>query len=82
VARLRPELDQGVIRAMCDAAIALLQSPTEWCATDPRRQPFDRTLPRTELAPLLAKMASDALLCVGATASAPTKSGASNGAGR
>jgi hypothetical protein len=70
VARLRPELDQGVIRAMCDAAIALLQSPTE----------FHGALPRKELAPLLAEMASDALLGVGATANAPAKSGARNGA--
>jgi AcrR family transcriptional regulator len=71
VARLRPELDDGVIRAMCDAAIALLQSPTE----------FHSALPRKGLAPLLAEMASDALLGVGATARTPAKSGARNGDG-
>ncbi|WP_273735236.1 TetR/AcrR family transcriptional regulator [Mycolicibacterium septicum] len=63
VSRLRPELDNEVVRAMCDAAIALLQSPTEPCATDPRRQrPSHTALPRKELGPVLAKMAFDALL--------------------
>jgi AcrR family transcriptional regulator len=80
VAKLRPELDEGVIRAMCDAAIALLQSTTEPCATDPRRRPSHSGLPREELAPLLATMASDALL--GATPTVPTKSGSRNGPAR
>jgi len=52
VSKLRPELSENQVRAMCDAAIALLQSPTE----------FHSVLPREELAPLLARMAADALL--------------------
>jgi AcrR family transcriptional regulator len=62
VAKLRPDLDDGVIAAMCDAAIALLQSPTEPCVADPGRRTSHSGLPREELAPVLAKMASDALL--------------------
>jgi AcrR family transcriptional regulator len=81
VAKLRPELDHGVIQAMCDAAIALLQSPTEPCATDPRRRPVRSGLARKELAPLLATMASDALLGA-ASARALTTSGSHNGAAR
>jgi AcrR family transcriptional regulator len=80
VAKLRPELDESVIRAMCDAAIALLQSPTEPCATDPRTRPVHTALPRKELAPLLAAMASHALL--GEALPVPAKSGSRNGAAR
>jgi AcrR family transcriptional regulator len=52
VQRLRPELDDPRVRAMCDAAIALIQSPTE----------YHSQLSRTELAPLLARMATQAIL--------------------
>ncbi|ORW24354.1 TetR/AcrR family transcriptional regulator [Mycobacterium palustre] len=76
VSKLRPELDEGVVRAMCDAAIALLQSPTEPCAADPRKRPSHSGLPREELAPVLAQMALDALL----GARVPAEAGASNGA--
>jgi AcrR family transcriptional regulator len=78
VAKLRPEMNDGAVRAMCSAAIALLQSPTEPCTTDPRRRPFFTALPHEELGPLLAKMAADALL--GATPAAPITSGSRAGA--
>ncbi len=52
VAKLRPELNRDAIRAMCNAVIALLQSPAE----------FHSALPRAELTPLLAEMATAALL--------------------
>jgi AcrR family transcriptional regulator len=71
VAKLRPELEESVIRAMCDAVIALLQSPTE----------FHSALPRKELASLLVAMALDALLGEsGETPPIPVKSGSPNGA--
>jgi AcrR family transcriptional regulator len=53
VSKLRPELSENEVRARCDAAIALLQSPTE----------FHSVLPREKLAPILSRMAADALLC-------------------
>jgi AcrR family transcriptional regulator len=65
VKKLRPDLSENEVRAMCDAAIALLQSPTE----------FHSVLPREQLAPILARMASDALL-----ASAVGRKSAQNGA--
>lgn len=68
VAKLRPDLGNDAIRAMCTAAIALIQSPTE----------FHSALPRHELAPLLAKMASDALL--GGAPKSPKNSSSRNGA--
>jgi AcrR family transcriptional regulator len=77
LAKLRPELDGAVIRAMCNGAIALLQLPTEPGLRDPRMRPLYSGLPREELAPLLAKMAADALL--GGAPAAPTKSRSRNG---
>ena len=52
VRKLRPELDDARVKAMCDAAIALIQSPTE----------YHSPLAREDLAPLLARMATQALL--------------------
>jgi AcrR family transcriptional regulator len=52
VRRLRPELDDARVRAMCDAAMALIQSPTE----------YHSPLAREDLAPLLARMATQALM--------------------
>lgn len=68
VAKLRPELSNDAIRAMCTGAIALLQSAAE----------FHSALPREELVPLLAKMASDALL--GGAPKSPKNSSSRNGA--
>ena len=51
VKKLRPDLDIEQVRAMCHAAIASLQSPTE----------FHNTLSREDLTPILASMASHAL---------------------
>lgn len=50
--RLRPELDDDTARAMCHAAIALLQSPTESTSS----------LPREAHAGLLSRMARAALV--------------------
>ena len=50
--QLRPELGIDQVRAMCHAAIALLQSPTE----------FHNKLPREQVAPILANLALQALL--------------------
>ncbi|MCW2613925.1 MAG: TetR family transcriptional regulator [Frankiales bacterium] len=50
--RLRPDLDDDTARAMCHAAIALLQSPTE----------FTSGLPREAHAALLSRMARGALV--------------------
>jgi AcrR family transcriptional regulator len=52
VRRLRPELSDDQVRAMCHGVIALLQSPTE----------FHSSLKREELAPLLRQMALQAFL--------------------
>jgi AcrR family transcriptional regulator len=52
VRQLRPELELDEVRAMCHGTIALLQSPTE----------FHNKLPREQVAPLLAKMALQALI--------------------
>lgn len=52
VRQLRPELGIDQVRAMCHAAIALLQSPTE----------FHNKLPREEVAPILSAMAKQVLL--------------------
>ena len=51
VRRLRPELDDDQVRAMCHAAIGLIQSPTE----------FHSPLDRAHLAPILGAMALEAL---------------------
>jgi AcrR family transcriptional regulator len=71
VGRLRPELDDARVRAMCDAAIALIQSPTE----------YHSPLPREHLAPLLAQMATQALLCtsVATEVVAPARAQANGG---
>ncbi|MGZ4495826.1 MAG: TetR/AcrR family transcriptional regulator [Blastococcus sp.] len=50
--QLRPELGVEQVRAMCHAAIALLQSPTE----------FHNRLPRAEVTPVLVAMATQALM--------------------
>lgn len=50
--RLRPELGVDEVRAMCHAAIALLQSPTE----------FHNKLSRAQVTPLLISMATQALM--------------------
>ena len=52
VRRLRPELDDDQVRAMCHAAIGLIQSPTE----------FHSPLDRAHLAPILGAMALEALI--------------------
>jgi hypothetical protein len=59
VRKLRPELTESHVRVMCDAAIALLQSPTE----------FHSQLSRSELTPLLAEMASQSLKAAAPAAS-------------
>lgn len=51
VRRLRPELEDDRVRAMCHAAIGLIQSPSE----------FHSQLGRETLEPLLAAMAVEAL---------------------
>jgi AcrR family transcriptional regulator len=50
--QLRPELEVDQVRAMCHAAIALLQSPTE----------FHNKLSRAEVTPILISMATPALM--------------------
>jgi hypothetical protein len=70
VRKLRPDLSENEVRAMCDAAIALLQSPTE----------FHSVLSREQIAPLLAQMASDALLT--SAASHKSAKARANGAAR
>jgi AcrR family transcriptional regulator len=52
VRSLRPDLTDDQVRACCHAAIAILQSPTE----------FHSPLGRRELTPLLRRMAREALL--------------------
>ncbi len=73
VRKLRPELDDNRVKAMCDAAIALIQSPTE----------YHSPLARKDLASLLAQMATQALMC-GAVDWPDTSSGGThaNGARR
>jgi AcrR family transcriptional regulator len=56
VRKLRPDLDDDRVRAMCHAAIGLIQSPTE----------FHSPLGRSQLEPLLAAMAIQALTGDGA----------------
>jgi AcrR family transcriptional regulator len=63
---LRAELSDYQLRAICHAAIALIQSPTQ----------FHSPIPRYELAPLLSRMAIEALLADPGLAS-PSHIGAS-----
>ena len=73
VRKLRPELDDARVKAMCDAAIALIQSPTE----------YHSPLAREDLAPLLARMATQALLFTDLDAEVVAPGGAqTNGARR
>jgi AcrR family transcriptional regulator len=73
VRKLRPELDDDRIRAICDATIALLQSPTE----------YHSALAREDLAALLASMATHALMFGGvAPPDAAADRGTTNGESR
>ena len=56
--QIRPELDIEQVRTMCHAAIAMLQSPTE----------FHNRLPREDVSPILASMVMGSLMSAKVTA--------------